>query len=174
MCLLALLASASLLAAEGPGKAAIASAHYLATEAGFEILEQGGNAFDAAIAVSAALAVVEPTSSGLGGGAFWLLYRAEDGFETMVDGREKAPAAANRDMYLDENGNVNRDLAVNGPLAGGIPGEAAGLEHLATHYGKLPLATSLQPAIRLARQGFPVDEKYHGMMKWRIDTIKRW
>jgi len=174
LCLAALLASTSLIAADGPGKAAIASAHYLATEAGFEILEQGGNAFDAAIAVSAALAVVEPTSSGLGGGAFWLLYRAEDGFETMVDGREKAPSAANRDMYLDENGNVNRDLAVNGPLAGGIPGEAAGLEHLATHYGKLPLATSLQPAIRLARQGFPVDEKYHGMMKWRIDTIKRW
>lgn len=161
-------------ASTGPGKAAIASAHYLATEAGHEILRQGGNAFDAAIAVSAALAVVEPTSSGLGGGAFWLLHRQADGTEVMLDAREQAPAAAHRDMYLDANGNVNRDLAINGPLAGGIPGEAAGLEHLARHYGRLPLATSLQPAIRLAREGFAVDEKFHEMMGWRIDTIKRW
>ena len=78
---------------ERPGKAAIASAHYLATEAGHEVLAAGGNAFDAAIAVSAALAVVEQTSSGIGGGGFWLLHRAEDGFEVMVDGREQAPAA---------------------------------------------------------------------------------
>ena len=174
ICALALLVSVSPAAAGGPGKAAIASAHYLATEAGHDILDQGGNAFDAAIAVSAVLAVVEPTSSGLGGGAFWLLHRAEDNFQTMVDGRERAPAAAHRDMYLDENGEVNRDLAVNGPLAGGIPGEVAGLEHLARHYGRLPLAVSLQPAIRLAREGFAVDEKYHAMMVWRIDTIKRW
>ena len=168
------LLSLSLSAAERPGKAAIASAHYLATEAGHEILAQGGNAFDAAVAVSAALAVVEPTSSGVGGGAFWLLYRADDGFEVMVDGREEAPAAAHRDMYLDAEGKVNRDLAVNGPLAGGIPGDVAGLEHIAKHYGRLPLAQSLQPAIRLAREGFPVDEKYHTMMGWRIDVIKRW
>jgi gamma-glutamyltranspeptidase/glutathione hydrolase len=174
LCLFIVAVSAPLAAAGAPSKAAIASAHYLATEAGHEILAQGGNAFDAAIAVSAALAVVEPTSSGIGGGAFWLIHRAEDGFQTMIDAREQAPAAAHKDMYLDEEGNVNRDLAVNGPLAGGIPGEVAGLEHLATHYGRLPLATSLQPAIRIAREGFPVDEKFHTLMGWRIDTIKRW
>jgi gamma-glutamyltranspeptidase / glutathione hydrolase len=157
-----------------PGKAAIASAHFLATEAGHEILAQGGNAFDAAVAVSAVLAVVEPTSSGLGGGAFWLLHRASDGLETMIDAREQAPAAAYPEMYLDKEGNVNRDLAVNGPLAGAIPGEVAGLEHLATSYGRLPLATSLQPAIRIARDGFAVDAKFHEMMEWRITTIKKW
>jgi gamma-glutamyltranspeptidase/glutathione hydrolase len=162
------------LAAEKPGKAAIASAHFLATEAGHEILAKGGNAFDAAIAVSAALAVVEPTSSGIGGGGFWLLHRAEDGFQVMIDARETAPAAAHRDMYLDEDGNVDRDRAVNGPLAGGIPGEVAGMAHLARHYGRLPLADSLQPAIRIAREGFEVDEKFHALMGWRVDAIKRW
>jgi len=173
-CLFLLLFSFPLAAADRPAKAAIASAHYLATEAGHEILAQGGNAFDAAIAVSAALAVVEPTSSGLGGGGFWLLHRASDGFQVMVDAREQAPAAAYKDMYLDEEGNVNRDLAVNGPLAGGIPGEVAGLEHLAANYGRLPLSASLQPAIRLALEGFPVDKKYNAMMGWRIKTIKLW
>ena len=174
LCLFLLVVSAPLAAGDTPGKAAIASAHYLATEAGHEILAQGGNAFDAAIAVSAALAVVEPTSSGVGGGGFWLIHRAEDGFETMVDAREQAPAAAYKDMYLDAEGNVNRDLAVNGPLAAGIPGEVAGLEHLARNYGRLPLAVSLQPAIRIAREGFPVDKKFNAIVNWRIDSIKRW
>ncbi len=173
-CLLLVVISAPLIAGDTPGKSAIASAHYLATEAGHEILAQGGNAFDAAIAVSSTLAVVEPTSSGLGGGAFWLIHRAEDGFQTMVDAREQAPAAAHKDMYLDEEGNVNRDLAVNGPLAAGIPGEVAGLEHLAENYGRLPLAVSLQPAIRIAREGFPVDKKFNAIVGWRIDSINRW
>ncbi|NNK37615.1 MAG: gamma-glutamyltransferase, partial [Xanthomonadales bacterium] len=174
LCLLLALPAVQALAADQPGKAAIASAHYLATEAGHEILAQGGNAFDAAVAVSSTLAVVEPSSSGIGGGAFWLIHRASDGFQTMIDAREQAPAAAHKNMYLDEEGKVNRDLAVNGPLAGGIPGEVAGLEHLAKHYGRLPLAQSLQPAIRIAREGFPVDDKYHALMNWRVDTIKRW
>ncbi len=113
----ALLLTGVAFAAEKPGKAAIASAHYLATEAGHEVLAKGGNAFDAAIAVSAALAVVEQTSSGIGGGGFWVLHRAEDGFEVMVDGREQAPAAAHRDLFLDAAGDVDRDMAVNGPLA---------------------------------------------------------
>ena len=139
-----------------------------------EILAKGGNAFDAAIAVAAALAVVEPTSSGIGGGGFWLLHRAEDGFQVMVDSREKAPAAAHRDMYLDEDGAVNRDLAINGPLAGGIPGEVAGFEHIARQYGRLPLSVSLQPAIRIARDGFEVDEKFARLMGWRVDQIRRW
>jgi gamma-glutamyltranspeptidase/glutathione hydrolase len=169
---LALFAAAA--AADGPGKAAIASAHYLATEAGHEILAAGGNAFDAAIAVSTVLAVVEQTSSGIGGGGFWLLHRATDGFEVMVDAREQAPAAAHPDMYLNEDGSVNRDLAVNGPLSAAIPGEIAGLEHLAEHYGRLSLERSLQPAIRIAREGFPVYEKYHTMAGWKKDTLKRW
>jgi gamma-glutamyltranspeptidase/glutathione hydrolase len=161
-------------AAEQPGKAGIASQHFLATEAGHQILAQGGNAFDAAIAVAAVLAVVEPTSSGVGGGGFWMLHRAEDGFETMVDARETAPAAAHRDMYVNEDGTVNRDLAVNGPLAGGIPGEVAGMQHLADNYGRLPLSASLQPAIRIARAGFAIDRKFHTLLGWRIDTVRRW
>jgi gamma-glutamyltranspeptidase/glutathione hydrolase len=162
------------LAQEKPGKAAIASAHYMATDAGHEVLAKGGNAFDAAIAVSSTLAVVEQTSSGIGGGGFWVLHRAADGFEIMVDGREMAPAASSRDMYLNEDGTVNRDLAVNGPLAAGIPGEIAALAHIAENYGRLPLAESLAPAIRVAREGFPVYEKFHSMLGWSLPQIKRW
>jgi gamma-glutamyltranspeptidase/glutathione hydrolase len=157
-----------------PGRAAIASAHYLATEAGHEILEAGGNAFDAAIAVSTVLAVVEQTSSGIGGGGFWLLHRAADGYQVMVDGREQAPGASTIDMYLDAEGNVDRNLATNGPLAAAIPGEIAALEHIAENYGRLPLATSLQPAIRIAREGFPVYEKFHTMLGWKQEQIARW
>jgi len=169
-----LLCAAGLTCAEGPGKAAISSAHALATEAGFEVLEAGGNGFDAAVAVSAALAVVEPSSSGIGGGGFWLLYRAEDEFATMVDGREEAPGAAHADMYLDENGEVNRDLAVNGPLAAGIPGAAAAWAHISENYGKLPLAEVLKPAIRLAEEGFPVDLKYQQLINWRAHIMLQW
>src|SRR5687767_15635964 len=135
--------------ARRPGKAGIASAHQLATQAGMEILRQGGNAFDAAVAVSAALAVVEPSSSGLGGGGFWLLHRASDRFETMVDAREVAPKAATRDMFLDDQGNVVPGRSMQTALAAGIPGEAAGWAQLAAKYGRLPFKTSLQPAIRL-------------------------
>jgi gamma-glutamyltranspeptidase/glutathione hydrolase len=162
------------LQADQPGKAAIASAHYLATEAGHEILAKGGNAFDAAVAVSSVLAVVEQSSSGIGGGALWVLHRASDDFEIMIDGREMAPAAAYTDMYLNEDGSVNRDLAVTGPLAAGIPGEVAGLDHLATHYGKLPLSESLKPAIRIAREGFPVYEKIYKMLGYKEKDIRRW
>ncbi|MGJ8662464.1 MAG: gamma-glutamyltransferase [Marinicella sp.] len=140
--------------AESPKHAAIASAHPLATEAGHRILAQGGNAFDAAIAVSSTLAVVEQQSSGIGGGAFWLLHRAKDGKNVMIDGREEAPSKAYADMYLDEKGDVNRDLALNGPLAAAIPGEIAGFEHLAKHYGNLPLSVTLLPAIEAAENGF--------------------
>ena len=170
--LIALFAGPAL--AAGPGKSAISSAHELATEAGFEVLAQGGNAFDAAVAVSAALAVVEPASSGIGGGGFWLLHRESDGFSTMVDGREEAPGAATRDMYLDENGEVNRDLAVNGPLAAGIPGAAAAWVHISDTYGELEIADVLAPAIRLAEKGFPVDVKYQQLLNWRAHIMLQW
>ena len=142
----------------GPALAAIASAHPAATKAGFEILSQGGNAFDAAVAVSAALSVAEPHSSGIGGGGFFLLHRAADQHEVFVDARETAPAAASRDMYLDENGEPIKRASLSGPLAAGIPGLPAALEHIAREYGNLPLAQSLAPAIRLAREGLPADE----------------
>src|SRR5688500_2563331 len=165
-CLFVIALFAPLLAAADapakPPKAAIASQHELATQAGMEILKQGGNAFDAAVAVSAALAVVEPSSSGLGGGGFWLLHRASDGFETMVDAREIAPKAATRDMFLDEKGSVVPGRSTQTALAAGIPGEAAGWAHLAKQYGKLPLKTSMQPAIRIAREGFPLNTRLRG------------
>lgn len=155
-----------------PSRAAIATAHPLATEAGHQMLEAGGNAFDAAVAVSAVLAVVEPYSSGIGGGGFWLLHRARDGFETMVDGRERAPLAAHRNLYLDEAGDVLPGLSINGPLAAGIPGEPAALVHIANSYGRLPLKQSLAPAIHLAREGFPVDSHYQRMVAWRKDQLR--
>ncbi|MGH8502697.1 MAG: gamma-glutamyltransferase [Gammaproteobacteria bacterium] len=159
-------------AADAPPAAAIASAHPLATAAGHEILDQGGNAFDAAVAVTAALGVVEPYSSGLGGGGFWLLHRARDDFEVMIDGRERAPLAASRDMYLDEQGKVIEHLSVNGPLAAGIPGTPAALVHLAENYGRLPLEQSLAPAIELADIGFPADAIYREMAQFRRGVLR--
>ncbi len=159
--------------AVGAGKqAAIASAHPIATEAGFEILAAGGNAFDAAIAVTAALAVVEPMGSGLGGGGFWLLHRASDGYETMIDGRERAPLAAQHDMYLDTSGKPIPKASLNGALAAGIPGVPAAIVHLAKGYGRLPLTKSLAPAIRAARDGFPVYERYRRLAGFRIDVLR--
>jgi len=152
-------------------KGAIASAYPLASQAGQQILAQGGNAFDAAVAVSAALAVVEPTSSGLGGGGFYLLYRQSDGFETMLDAREKAPAAATRDMYLDAAGNPIERASIDGPLAAAIPGEPAAFDYLARRFGKLPLKTSLQPAIRLAREGFPLYARLQSAIRFKRELL---
>ena len=152
--------------------AGIATAHPMATEAGERILAQGGNAFDAAVAISAALAVVEPYSSGIGGGGFWLLHRSRDGFQTMVDGREKAPLKAHRDMYLDDRGDVVKGLSMNGALSAGIPGVPAALEHLSEKYGKLSLKKSLQPAIEYARKGFKVDAHYQRMAGFRLEALR--
>lgn len=152
--------------------AGIATAHPLATKAGHEILQAGGNAFDAAVAITAALAVVEPMSSGLGGGGFWLLHREKDAFKTMVDGRETAPMKAHRDMYLDKNGNVVKNLSIDGPLAAGIPGIPAAMVHIAKKYGKLPLSQSLQSAIKLAEKGFPVDPYYHRVANFRLKALQ--
>ncbi len=156
-----------------PPAAAIASAHPLATQAGITIINQGGNAFDAAIAVTAALAVVEPAGSGLGGGGFWLLHRESDGFQTMLDGRERAPLSAHRDMYLDRKGNIIPKLSINGPLAAGIPGVPAALEHLANKYGTLPLSQNLAPAIALARNGFAIDKRYQRLINFRLRAMQQ-
>jgi gamma-glutamyltranspeptidase/glutathione hydrolase len=167
----ALVATARELPGSPPG-AAVASAHPLATAAGREVLDAGGNAFDAAIAVAAALAVVEPYSSGIGGGGFFLLHRASDGFQTMVDAREFAPGAASADMYLDAQGTVVPGRSMNGALAAAIPGLPAGLVHLAAGYGALPLSVSLAPAVKLARDGFEVTEHYQRMAGFRAGAMR--
>ena len=145
---------------ERPSGAAIASAHALATDAGMQVLAEGGNAFDAAVAVSAVLSVVEPISSGLGGGGFFLLHDGKSGKDVFVDARETAPAAATPQAYLDKNGNLDRDRAENGPWAAGIPGLPAALVHVSGKYGRLPLKRTLAPAVRIAREGFPVYARF--------------
>ena len=159
-------------AAETPGQFAIASAHPLATDAGQEIFKAGGNAFDAAVAISAVLAVVEPYSSGIGGGGFWLLYSASDQKRVMLDGREMAPSSASRDMFLDKTGAIIPGKSINGVFAAGIPGVPAALVHLNEKYGNLSLAQDLAPAIRYAREGFRVTALYQHRAKYRLDVLR--
>ena len=157
-----------------PPGTAIASGHALATEAGLDMIRAGGNAFDAAVAVSSTLSVVEPISSGLGGGGFFLLHDASTGEDVFLDAREVAPAAATPEAYLDENGDLDRDRATNGPWSAGIPGLPAALVRLAQDYGKLPLATSLAPAIRVAREGFPIYERLEKGYARRSEVMERY
>ena len=158
----------------GSGDAAIASAHPLATEAGHKVLARGGNAFDAAVAVSAALAVVEPFGSGLGGGGFWLLHLARNDHDVLIDGREVAPQAARRTMYLDAQGKAIPRASLDGPLAAAIPGTPAALVTIAAKYGRLPLAMSLEPAIELAQTGFVVDTRFQRMAENRLAALQQY
>ena len=153
---------------------AVASAHPMATQAGIDILKQGGNAFDAAVATAAVLAVVEPYSAGMGGGGFWLLHDATAQKDIFVDAREKAPLKAHRDMYLDENGNVIPKLSINGPMAAAIPGQAAAFAHLAQKYGKLPLKDSLKAAIHAANHGFAIDQHYQKLAGYRLKALRQY
>src|SRR5882757_4544352 len=134
-------------------KGMVVSSQHLATDAGAAILRQGGNAIDAAVAVGYALAVTHPCCGNLGGGGFMVIHLA-DGRDTFINFREKAPLAANADMYLDSHHNPVPDESINGHLAAGVPGTVLGLETARERYGTLPRATLLQPAIRLAEQGF--------------------
>ena len=157
-----------------PGHAAIASASSLATDAGLEVLAKGGNAFDAAVAVASTLSVVEPESSGLGGGFMGVLHRAKDNHDTFIDARETAPMAVDTKDYVDADGNPNRDASLKGPLSAGIPGEPAGLVLIAKRYGRLPLKQSLAPAIRLASQGFQPDARLLGAINSEQKNLQRW
>ena len=160
--------------AQRPGRAGIASANALATEAGFEVLAKGGNAFDAAVAVASTLSVVEPESSGIGGGFMATLHIASSDRDVFVDARETAAAAVNAKDYLNPDGSPNRDTALKGPLSAGIPGEPAGLVWLSKHYGKVPLTVSLAPAIRTARDGFKPDGRLIGSIQDEQKNLERW
>ncbi len=152
---------------------AVASAHPLATKAGIEILASGGNAFDAAIAVTSTLAVVEPYSSGIGGGGFYLLHQQKQNRQVMLDARERAPLKATRDFYLDANGEVDHDRSMNGATSAGIPGIPAALDYLQKNYGLLPLKPSLSSAIEYAEHGFQIDDTYRRLAKFRLPVLQR-
>lgn len=131
----------------------VVSAESEASQVGVEVLQKGGNAVDAAVATGFALAVVHPTAGNVGGGGF-MVVRFDDGRTTTFDYREKAPAAASRDMYLDESGDVVEGLSRRGYLASGVPGSPAGLLLAHERYGRLSLDEVMAPAIRLAAEGY--------------------
>ena len=133
--------------------AMVASVHELASRAGADIMREGGNAIDAAVATGFALAVVHPAAGNLGGGGF-MLIRLADGQTHFLDFREKAPAAATPTMYQDASGRVIPHLSTLGYKASGVPGSVKGLVYAEQHFGKLDLARVMAPAIRLAREGF--------------------
>lgn len=135
--------------------AIVVSVHELASRAGVEIMQAGGNAVDAAVATGFALAVVHPQAGNLGGGGF-MLVRMADGHAHFVDYREKAPAAATANMYLDAQGNVVENASTVGYKSIGVPGSVAGMIYAEKQYGKLTLAQVMAPAITLARDGYPL------------------
>lgn len=135
----------------------VASVDATATEVGVKILQQGGNAVDAAVAVGYALAVTHPQAGNLGGGGFMLL-RTASGQTTSIDFREMAPVRASRDMFLDAAGNADSKKSLISHLASGVPGTVAGFALANKKYGTLPLSTLIQPALELARKGIVVNE----------------
>lgn len=139
-------------------KAAVVTAHPLASEVGKSILEQGGNAIDASIAVQYALAVVYPVAGNIGGGGF-MVYHTSDGKSHSIDFRETAPAAAHKNMYLDESGAVIPEKSLDGHLAAGIPGTVAGVFLAHEKHGKLPMNQLIEPAIQLAEFGYVITEQ---------------
>jgi len=139
-------------------KAMVVSARKEASKIGVEILKQGGNAFDAMMATEMALAVAYPYAGNLGGGGF-LVFRLADGTKGALDYREKAPLASSKDMYLDSNGNVIKDLSTVGSMAIGVPGTIAGIFEAQKRFGKLDVATILKPVIALAKNGYKITKK---------------
>ena len=142
-------------------KGMVAGPEELASEAGLAMLKIGGNAIDAAVATGFALAVTLPRAGNIAGGGFMLLHLAETDEQVFIDYREMAPALATRDMFLNEDGSVNKQMAYNSVNAAGVPGTVAGLIHALENYGSLDLKTVIQPAIDLAEQGFEVPAALH-------------
>ncbi len=154
---LGFVASAASVAPVAAEHGMVVTAQHIATQVGVDVLKRGGNAIDAAVAVGYTLAVVYPAAGNLGGGGFMTLQLA-DGTRSFLDFREKAPLAATADMYLDANGKVVKGLSTRGQLAVGVPGTVSGMEYAREKYGTMSRATLIAPAIRLAQEGFVLDQ----------------
>ena len=150
----------------------VVTAHPEASAVGIEILKKGGNAADAAVAVQFALAVVYPNAGNLGGGGF-MVYRSKAGETAALDFREKAPGKASRDMYLDNKGQPVTDRSLYGHLAAGVPGSVEGMAEIHGKYGKLDWKEILEPAVKLARKGFPITSMQAEELNSRKDRFKR-
>ncbi len=169
---LAITACAAIAAPVAAEHGMVVTAQHLATRVGVDVLKQGGNAVDAAVAVGYALAVVYPAAGNLGGGGFMTLQLA-DGRKSFIDFREKAPSAARADMYLDHEGNVIKDLSTRGHLAVAVPGTVAGLEMARRKYGTVRRAALVAPAIRLAEEGFRLERGDVDMLHEAVDDFKK-
>lgn len=152
----------------------VASEQGLATQVGLDILKQGGNAIDAAVAVGFALAVVLPNAGNIGGGGFMVLHDDKTGKDVAIDFREIAPAKASRDMYLDTQGNVIDGKSLFTHDASGVPGTVAGMEYALKKWGTMPLSKVLEPAIKLADKGFIVSDVLAQTLKEEKSTLGKW
>ena len=152
----------------------VASEQGLATQVGLDILKQGGNAIDAAVAVGFALAVVLPNAGNIGGGGFMVLHDDKTGKDVAIDFREIAPAKASRDMYLDNQGNVIDGKSLFTHDASGVPGTVAGMEYALKKWGTMPLSKVLEPAIKLADKGFIVSDVLAKTLKEEKSTLGKW
>lgn len=155
----------------GFAKFAVATVHPLASDAATKAFAEGGNAVDAAIAAALTLGVVDGHNSGIGGGCF-ILIRAADGQITAIDGREMAPAAASRDMYI-QGGKLDDEASKTGALAVAVPGALKAYHLALSKHGQLPLKKLLRPAANLAEQGFPIDEVYARKLKATADKLRK-
>jgi len=148
-----------------PKQSVVASAHPQATQAGIDILNDGGNAFDAAAAVALTIGVAEPVGSGIGGGGFFLLYIAKEDRYIMIDARETSPKLAGiGEVYQTQS-------SINGPQSAGVPGLIAGVDHLIQNYGRLDRKKDAKHAIKLAQNGFEVSEHFQRVASWRKDVL---
>lgn len=151
----------------------VVTSHYLATDEALKVLENGGNAIDAAVTAAFALAVTQPRSGNIGGGGFMLVSSEESGEVTAIDYREKAPAAASRDMYLDKNGEVVKDRSRFTHKAAGVPGTVAGLALALEKYGTISLEQALAPAIKLADEGFVIPPRFAQGIESQAERLKQ-
>jgi gamma-glutamyltranspeptidase / glutathione hydrolase len=153
--------------------AMVVCAHPLAAQVGADVLKRGGNAVDAAIATQFALAVVYPSAGNIGGGGF-MVYRSKDGEIASLDYREKAPALASPNMYLDSTGQVIPRLSEKGHLSCGVPGSVAGMFEAHAKYGSLPWKDLVQPSVDLALRGFTLTRRQARSINWIQDTVKKY
>ncbi len=151
----------------------VVSASDIASMVGVKILEKGGNAVDAAVAVGFALAVTYPQAGNIGGGGFMVIH-LDNGKSTTIDYREKAPGSAFRDMYLDKNGNFDMEKSTHGWAASGVPGSVAGLLYALDHYGTMEIQEVIAPAIELAENGFPIDYRFARTLNYYKNTFSKY